>query len=69
LNAGGAVLGFLNPWLYSEANRESFNDVVVGSNGGEGCFYKDAAGFTCEIGWDPATGLGTPNYEKLLAAL
>ena len=25
-------------------------------------------GFNATIGWDPVTGLGTPNYPKLLAA-
>ncbi|KAJ7831016.1 family S53 protease [Mycena olivaceomarginata] len=59
--AGNPPLGFLNPWLY--ANADALNDVTTGSNPGCG-----AKGFTARAGWDPVTGLGTPNYAKLLAA-
>ncbi|KAJ7366057.1 family S53 protease [Mycena albidolilacea] len=59
--AGNPPLGFLNPWLY--ANADALNDVTTGSNPGCG-----AKGFTARAGWDPVTGLGTPNYPKLLAA-
>ncbi|KAJ6477795.1 family S53 protease [Mycena sanguinolenta] len=54
-------LGFLNPWLY--ANPDMLNDVTSGSNPGCG-----AKGFTARSGWDPVTGLGTPNYPAMLAA-
>ncbi|KAJ7028409.1 family S53 protease [Mycena alexandri] len=59
--AGNPPLGFLNPWLY--ANPDMFNDVTTGSNPGCG-----AKGFTARAGWDPVTGLGTPNFPKMLAA-
>ncbi|KAJ7170953.1 family S53 protease [Mycena filopes] len=59
--AGNPPLGFLNPWLY--ANPDMLNDVTKGSNAGCG-----AKGFTARAGWDPITGLGTPNYPKMLAA-
>ncbi|KAF7365749.1 Family S53 protease [Mycena venus] len=59
--AGNSPLGFLNPWLY--ANPSMLNDVTTGSNPGCG-----AKGFTARAGWDPVTGLGTPNYAKMLAA-
>ncbi|KAF8190227.1 family S53 protease [Mycena galopus ATCC 62051] len=59
--AGNPPLGFLNPWLY--ANPSMLNDVTTGSNPGCG-----AKGFTARAGWDPVTGLGTPNYAKMLAA-
>ncbi|KAJ7767644.1 family S53 protease [Mycena metata] len=59
--AGNPPLGFLNPWLY--ANPGMLNDVTKGSNPGCG-----AAGFTAVAGWDPVTGLGSPNYSKMLAA-
>ncbi|KAF7357217.1 Family S53 protease [Mycena sanguinolenta] len=59
--AGNSPLGFLNPWLY--ANPDMLNDVTSGSNPGCG-----AKGFTARSGWDPVTGLGTPNYPAMLAA-
>ncbi|KAJ6450110.1 family S53 protease [Mycena sanguinolenta] len=59
--AGNSPLGFLNPWLY--ANPDMLNDVTSGSNPGCG-----AKGFTARSGWDPITGLGTPNYPAMLAA-
>ncbi|CDO70822.1 hypothetical protein BN946_scf184801.g14 [Trametes cinnabarina] len=40
----------------------ALNDITSGSNPGCG-----AQGFPTMDGWDPVTGLGTPDYEKLLA--
>lgn len=37
-------------------------DIKNGSNPGCG-----SSGFKAVPGWDPITGLGTPNYPKLLA--
>ena len=66
LQAGKPQMGFLNPFLYK--NEAAFTDVVAGSNkvgrGGEPLPY----GWNCSKGWDPATGLGTPVFSKLLAA-
>jgi len=62
LNKGKAALGFLNQWIYQTfaTNPEAFNDPVEGvNNGGTG------AGFTAMKGWDPCTGVGTPNYIEL----
>ncbi|KAJ7506898.1 family S53 protease [Mycena galericulata] len=59
--AGNPPLGFLNPWLY--ANPDMLNDVTTGSNPGCG-----ADGFAAVTGWDPVTGLGTPNFAKMSAA-
>jgi len=65
-NAGMKQLGFLNPFLYK--NEDAFTDVTAGSNkvgrGGQPLPY----GWNCSKGWDPATGLGTPLFEKLLKA-
>jgi tripeptidyl-peptidase-1 len=61
LGAGKPPVGFVNPTLY--ANPQAFNDIVVGSN--PACGTK---GFKCAEGWDPVTGLGTPNYPELLKA-
>jgi tripeptidyl-peptidase-1 len=64
LAAGMGTMGFLNPWLYSAVKTSgALFDVTEGSNsakgnGGGGIFY-------CAKGWDPVTGLGTPNYEVL----
>ena len=54
------ALGFLNPFLYG--NPEAFNDVKAGRNSGG--FNKDY-GFSAIPGWDAASGLGTPDFEKL----
>ncbi|KAJ7466409.1 hypothetical protein FB451DRAFT_1040926, partial [Mycena latifolia] len=67
LSVGKPVLGFLNPWLYASATKEGFTDITEGSNPGLVCFAPSAA-FDAVDGWDPVTGLGTPLFDKLLAA-
>ena len=64
LSRGGRPLGFLNPWIY--ANSDAFNDVTHGVNDHE---HKRDGGFAAAKGWDPATGVGTPNFPRMLAAL
>ncbi|KAJ7202845.1 family S53 protease-like protein [Mycena pura] len=59
--AGKPPLGFLNPFFY--ANPSIFNDVTLGHN--TGC---NTNGFPARAGWDPVTGLGTPNFPAILAA-
>ncbi|KAJ3879566.1 peptidase S8/S53 domain-containing protein [Lentinula edodes] len=59
LHAGLPPLGFLNPLLYKRG-AEALNDVTVGNNPGCG-----TNGFNATEGWDPVSGLGTPNFEKL----
>jgi len=61
LSAGKSRLGWLNPWLYENAG--ALNDVTSGDN--PGCSTN---GFTATTGWDPVTGLGTPNYSALKTA-
>ncbi|KAK7045228.1 subtilisin-like protein [Favolaschia claudopus] len=63
LAAGKSPVGFINPALYSPAFASAFNDVTKGSN--PAC---ETDGFPAAPGWDPVTGLGTPNFEKLKAA-
>ncbi|KAH9839200.1 family S53 protease [Rhodofomes roseus] len=65
LAAGRSPLGFLNPWLYS-TGISALNDITVGNNYACSDF---TTGFNASAGWDPVTGLGTPNYPKLKAAL
>ncbi len=55
----GTSIGFLNPLVYQSPAAGTFRDIVAGSNGS-----YDAAS-----GWDPCTGMGSPNGTALLAAL
>ena len=57
---GKGSVGFINPTLY--ANPGALNDITSGGN--QGC---GTPGFTAVSGWDPVTGLGTPNFPKLVA--
>ncbi|KAJ6455960.1 subtilisin-like protein [Mycena vitilis] len=61
INAGKPVLGFLNPWIY--ANPGAFNDIVTGNNPGCG-----TTGFPAMTGWDPVTGMGSPNFLSMKTA-
>ncbi|KAF8267910.1 subtilisin-like protein [Lactarius quietus] len=54
-------LGFLNPLLYDNL-RQAMNDITSGSNPGCG-----TPGFSAIPGWDPVTGLGTPDFLNLQA--
>ncbi|KAF8264373.1 subtilisin-like protein [Lactarius quietus] len=53
-------LGFLNPWLYG-GGLSGLTDITSGTN--PGCNTK---GFSAIKGWDPVTGLGSPNFLNLL---
>jgi kumamolisin len=53
--AKGARLGFLHPRLYALAPGSGFRDIVQGDNGA----------YQAKPGWDPCTGLGTPDGEGL----
>ena len=74
---GLSALGFLNPWIYATGNSGgAWMDVVNG--GSIGCTANDLnisgvvsplipfASWNATPGWDPVTGWGTPNFEKLL---
>ncbi|KAH9020545.1 subtilisin-like protein [Lactarius deliciosus] len=56
---GRPPLGFLNIRLYDDGFA-GLNDITSGSNPGCG-----TDGFSAVPGWDPVTGLGTPDFEKL----
>ncbi|KAH9179029.1 subtilisin-like protein [Lactarius sanguifluus] len=59
ISTGRQPLGFLNPWLYGRGSR-GLTDITEGSN--PGC---NMGGFSAIVGWDPVTGLGTPNFPKM----
>ena len=66
--AGKPAMGFINPFLYANAGPGGgFNDVTTGRNcGPEACGNKASdGGFPATVGWDAATGLGTPNFGNL----
>lgn len=58
----GKPVGFLNPKIYSLGT--SFNDISTGTNDDAKLGYYKA-----QKGWDPCTGLGTPNGAALLKSL
>jgi len=60
INQGlGKSAGFINPVIYAAPANATFQDITQGNNGD----YQAGAG------WDPCTGLGSPNGQKLLQAL
>jgi tripeptidyl-peptidase-1 len=63
LAAGKTTLGLLNPLLYSILDREPsiFHDITSGNNPGCG-----SPGFAAQAGWDPVTGVGSPDFGKLV---
>jgi tripeptidyl-peptidase-1 len=77
LRSKKSSLGFLNPLLYSNPN--ALNDVVLGGSTGcdgnarfhgapNGSPVIPYASWNATAGWDPVSGLGTPNFPKLLKA-
>jgi tripeptidyl-peptidase I len=74
--AGKGSLGFINPLLYV-IGATSLNDITgggsvgcTGINGQTGAVVPGGsiipyASWNSTEGWDPVTGLGTPNFQKL----
>lgn len=60
--SGKGPVGFINPALYL-FEKEVMSDITDGFN--EGCGISPA--FLATPGWDATTGLGTPDFEKLLS--
>ncbi|KAM3084009.1 vesicle formation at the endoplasmic reticulum [Clarireedia jacksonii] len=76
LRAGKPTLGFVNPLLYligSNALTDITGGGSTGCNGVNGQTGAEIPGggvipyasWNATVGWDPVTGLGTPNFEKL----
>ncbi|KAH9896586.1 family S53 protease-like protein [Cubamyces lactineus] len=63
---GKSPLGFLNPWLYSKG-VETLTDITSGKSDIE-CNGENV-GFEAVAGWDPVSGLGTPDFDKFLSVL
>ena len=66
----GHGLGQINPALYDLASNpatyaDDFYDVTVGNNQAD----PDVPGYDATPGWDPITGLGTPNAANLVPDL
>jgi len=66
----GTPAGFLNPLLYTlaannAANANTVNDITTGNNDITG----QIGGYSAGPGWDPCTGVGTPNGTALANAL
>lgn len=69
LEKGMSPMGFINPWLYKVAaeHPDAFYDVTKGNN-----YYTSKnvggknIGYVAQPGWDPVTGLGTPNMRVLV---
>ncbi|KAF8259075.1 subtilisin-like protein [Lactarius quietus] len=59
LSKGMRPFGFLNPWLYT-VGLAGLRDITSGSN--PGC---NTDGFSATPGWDPVTGLGSLNFDRL----
>jgi kumamolisin len=52
-------LGFVNPLLYAMNQSAGFHDITQGNNGA----------FPAKPGWDPCTGMGSPDGAGLLHAI
>jgi subtilase family serine protease len=65
----GHGLGQINPTLYNLANGPDYGsyffDVTTGNNQAD----PSIPGFPATTGWDPVTGLGTPDAATLVPAL
>src|SRR3954453_7938451 len=59
----GKPVGFLNPKLYT-LGPGSFHDITTGNNDDSNLGYYKA-----QTGWDPCTGLGSPNGAALIKSL
>jgi len=67
LSAGKVPLGYLNPIIYTIAPRypDAFYDVTQGQANSDG----QCQGFAPKVGWDPITGWGVPNFNRLAVYL
>ena len=67
INQADGAQGFIAPKLYglsASAYASAFHDITVGNNS-----FGGITGYNAGPGWDPASGLGTPNVAGLVGAL
>ena len=68
----GHPLGFINPGLYkvaaSSIYAQAFHEITIGNNSVDNGAIN-VKGYSAMPGWNPVTGLGTPDAEVLLPAL
>jgi subtilase family serine protease len=66
-------LGFVNPAIYriarSSRYHQAFHDVTAGNSSTAEFPNGTIAGYRADQGWDPVTGLGSPNARMLVPAL
>lgn len=55
----GYRLGFINPYLYELMGSSSFHQILEGNNNL----------YVASEGWNPCTGLGTPNGKELMHSI
>ncbi len=55
----GKNAGYINPLMYTASAEGALHDITTGNNGA----------YSAGPGWDPCTGLGTPDGDQLLTAL
>jgi tripeptidyl-peptidase-1 len=79
LRAGKPAMGFLNPFLYG-LKSGILTDITAGSAIGCNGINSQSgqplpgggiipwASWNATVGWDPVTGLGTPDFQKLKTA-
>jgi tripeptidyl-peptidase I len=80
LKAGLPSMGFINPWLYQSGSQLVVDIVEGASRGCDGINHQTGksvvgaakipyASWNATVGWDPATGLGVPDFQKMLKAV
>ena len=67
-------VGSINPVLYSiyydtRLYKSVFHDIRSGNNNFFHADGSDLVGYKAAVGWDPVTGLGTPNFDKVVGRL
>lgn len=77
IRAGKPTLGFMNPWLYT-VGKDGLKDITIGySYGCDGVDQQSGdpvvgggiipyARWNATKDWDPVTGWGVPDFQKLL---
>jgi subtilase family serine protease len=65
-------LGFVNPAIYrigrSSSYHKAFHDITIGNDDAINGSVT-VTGYQAGPGWDPATGLGSPNAQALIPLL